>query len=73
MPYVKVLMKFALRMMEGGAVRLEGNTQQPYCAVVAWPGRQAGRQCITASHVQPVRKRPSVNSTAQELGQKLNA
>jgi len=28
-------------MTEGGAVRLQGSTQQQYCAVVARPGRQA--------------------------------
>ena len=52
-----------------GAVRLAGNTQQQYCAVMARPGMQR----ITASHEQLVRKRPAVYSTAQELGQKLNA
>ena len=33
-------------MRDGGAVRLEGSTQQQYCAVVARPGRQAGRQAM---------------------------
>lgn len=37
-------MKFAHRKMEGAAVRLEGSTQQQYCAVMARPGSQAGRQ-----------------------------
>jgi len=32
--------------MVGGAVRLEGSTQQQYCAVVARPRKQAGRQAM---------------------------
>jgi hypothetical protein len=65
-------MKFAHSMLEGGAVRLYGNTQQQYCAVVTRPGRRAGSVLQHHMCSQQGNERPSVYSSAQELGQKLN-